>query len=169
MKNDQSPRLPPALRNRAINPSIRIVPIPRNGIPKHTRVSTALKVIYNRLIEQSVVQIPSTADWPEQPIRMGQFAYQLLGLSNFAYSNIEFSAKPERNRMRKRVIADPMTFRVSPRRKSTAEDVVELFSDDKERTLDLSIGEDVENLWRDFGFRTIVEGERYVEHQQTFY
>ena len=71
---------------------------------------------------------------------------------------------PERHRVSKSVIADPVALVMRPRRKPAAFGVAKLLADHEEGRLDAALAQDVEHARRHAGLGSIVECQRQVEH-----
>ena len=124
------------------------------------------EVIDDRRLQQPVVEIAAAAERPKPALRMREVADHGLRPADLVLRRLGITLLPERNRMRKGVIADPVAFVMRARRQPAALGVAELFADHEERRLDAAFAQDVEHARRHAGLGTIVECQRQVEHAQ---
>jgi hypothetical protein len=153
-----------ALLDRDGHPALRILPVAGHRVPGHDRVAALHEVVHGDGVQQPLVEVPAAAEGPEQPVRMGEVAQQLLGEVDLAADAVGVLHAPEGHGVRVRVVGDPVPFRVRPLREPAQRRPGQALPEHAEERRDVAGGEGVEDLWCGLEVGAVVEGERDVVH-----
>src|SRR5690349_10117859 len=110
VQHHQRPWLLRALCQGTLDPAIGVIPVARDRIPQHAGVATAREEIRRFGAEQMRPKLAAATLRPEITMRAGKRSEQPLDTTDLTLDQSGFMPKPERARVRKCVIADPMTF-----------------------------------------------------------
>src|SRR5437879_6428691 len=105
----------------------------------------AREILDHGRLRQSLVEIATTAERPEPSLWVREIADRGLGPADLMLCRIGVVLLPERHRVGKGVVADPVAFVMGPRRKPLAFGVAKLLADHEEGRLDAAFAQDVEH------------------------
>ena len=111
VQNHDCPGLCTALRKRAIDPSIRFLPVARNRVPQYAGHSFRRQHIDEGRIEQPLIQIAALPEWAKKAMWMGERANRLLSTADFLTDGAGVLEEPEWHRVAPG-IADPVALLV---------------------------------------------------------
>ena len=112
VQNHDCPGLCTALRKRAIDPSIRFLPVARNRVPQDAGHALCRQHTEDVRIEQPPIQIAALPEWTKIAVRMGEPANRLLSIADFLANGAGVLEEPERHRVAPGMIADPVALLV---------------------------------------------------------
>src|SRR5262245_47669124 len=110
MQHHDCPGLCTALRKRAIDPSIRLLPVARNRVPQYAGHTFRRQHIDDGRIEQPLTQIAALPEWAKKAMRMGERANRLLSTADFLTDGAGVLEEPEWHRVAPGMIADPVAL-----------------------------------------------------------
>ena len=96
----------------------------------------AREVIDHGRLQQPLVEIAAAAERPEPALWMREVADRGLRPADLVLRRLRVALLPERHRVRKSVVADPVALVMRTRRQPAALGVAELFADHEEGRLD---------------------------------
>src|ERR1700683_5585891 len=108
--------------------------------------------------------MPVAAERPKEPVAVGKLAQEVLRGFDFPFRRVRSAVLTERDRVRHRVIADPMPGVVRPFGLTAKLRLPQFFADDEETRFHPVARQDLQNAWRDLRMRAIVEGESDAAH-----
>src|SRR5271165_3808972 len=113
MQRDKRMRPREAQVECALNPAFRPRPVLGNDIPEHAGVRILEQVIEGFAVEETPIELPTSAKRPEKAPRVGKISDQRFRPFDLGYRNALFSAHAEWHKVIISVIADLMTLGMS--------------------------------------------------------
>jgi hypothetical protein len=99
MEHHDGPGLCTALRERAIHPPIRFLPVARNRVPQYARHPFRRQHLDDERIEQPLIQITALSKRAEKAVRVGERPNRLLSVANLLADGTGILEKSERQRV----------------------------------------------------------------------
>jgi hypothetical protein len=99
-------------------------------------VLVAREIFDHGRLQQAVIEIAAAAERPEPALWMREIADRGLRPADLVLRRLRVALLPERYRVRKSVIADPVAFAMRARRKPAALRIAKLLADHEEGRLD---------------------------------
>src|SRR5512144_126561 len=117
VQDHEAPWLRPALSDGAVGPAVGIVPVARDGVPEHAAMLVAREIFDHGRLQQPLVEIAAAAERPEPALRVREVADRGLRPADLMLCRIGITLLPKWHRVRKSMIADPVTFVMRANRK----------------------------------------------------
>src|ERR1700733_11489433 len=157
VQDHESPRLRAALAERAIHPTIRIFPVPRDRVPQHAAIFAAGEMVDDRGLQQTIVKISTAAKRAKPTLRVREFTEQRLRRRDLYFRDSWVWRPAERKRMSVRVVADRVPFSMSALRQTQPLGIIQLLADHKESGSNLAHCQDIQHMRCHVRFRAVIK------------
>ena len=157
VQHHQAPGLRTAFIERALDPTVGVVPVARDRIPKHAAELVSCKVVDHGRLQQAFIEIAAATEGAEPAVGMSEIVHVGLRAADLILRRIGIALPAERHGMGEGVIADPVAFGLGAAGETSALGIGELSADHEERRLDAAFGQYIEHQRRHAGLGAVVE------------